>query len=121
MATKSPKSPFKAPAQPAAAEPVEPVEPVFPDLDAFAADDADDADEDQEEEGFSVGDLVSVRDAEGNVTRIGLVIGEGAEPNLNHKDEFGNAKPETRQPVIAWLALDGAPSPYGLELSPLDA
>lgn len=66
-----------------------------------------------------VGEWVTVRDAEGVITRIGLVVDEGAEPNLRHTDEYNQPKPETRQPVIAWLTLDGVPSPYGLELSPL--
>lgn len=47
--------------------------------------------------------------------KYGLIVHEGAEPNLEHKDrETGRTMPETREPVVLWL---GFASPWGLPLT----
>lgn len=66
----------------------------------------------------AVGDLIVQRDGEGNPVRVGLLVGEGRTPNLEHRDAEGRSFPESPEPVIAWF-LTETPSPYGGPISRL--
>ena len=68
-----------------------------------------------------VGEFIAQRDADGTVLRVGVIVGEGRTPNLEHRNSEGVTKPESREPLVAWLVLAGAPSPFGGELHPLSS